>query len=234
MDINSFFNLLNNEGFNLNDTQKDKILSYLYLVEEKNKVMDLTSNTNREEMLEKNFYDCIKSSRLIQKDINSLLDLGSGAGFPGVLYAILFDNINITLLEPMQKRCLFLKECTDKLNLDNVSISNLRAEDLIKDHRSYFDMVSARAVAKLSILLELSIPLLKVNGYLLALKGPKYYEEVKEASKAINILHVKEEYIDTFELPTNHEKRINVLLKKEEENSLKYPRLFAKIKKNPL
>ena len=234
MDINNFFDLLFKEGFILSDKQREQLLTYLSLIEEKNKVMDLTANVSIEEILEKNFYDSIISSKLLKKDINNLLDLGSGAGFPGILYAIIYPTLNITLLEPMKKRASFLNECKDKLSLNNVTISSLRAEDYVSTHRSYYDVVSARAVAKLSILLELSIPLLKVNGYLLALKGPKFYEEEKEAKNALDILHVRKEAISIFELPTNKEKRINVLFKKEKENSLKYPRIYSQIKKKPL
>ncbi len=228
------FSSLKNEGIILNDTQRLQVMKYLSLLEEKNKVMDLTANDTREEMVEKNFYDSFMSAKLIPNNTLFLLDLGSGAGFPGILYAILYPKIHIVLLEPMRKRSLFLQECIDSLGLINCEVVSMRAEDYVKLHRESFDVVSARAVAKLSILLELALPLLKVQGKLIALKGPRLYEEEKEAQNAMNLLHVNKIKEEKFILPTNKEVRINALYLKNKKTEEKYPRLFAQIKKKPL
>ena len=206
---------------------KDIILEY-------NKVMDLTANTTKEEILEKNFFDSIMSLDKFDYNNKSLIDVGSGAGFPGILYAIINPKLNVTLLEPMQKRVSFLNIVKERLKLDNINIICARAEDYAKFGREKYDFASARGVAKLNILLELIIPLLKINGIFIALKGKQALQEEQLALNALDILKVKRIKLCEFSLPTNKETRINLYYQKQEVTNNKYPRNYANIKKKPL
>lgn len=217
------------------DEKKQRLFEkYLELIIEVNSFMDLTANTEEEEIIEKNFYDSILSLSNYDYNFKTLVDIGSGAGFPGILYAITYPNLKVTLVEPMHKRVEFLKRVKKELNLDNVEIICSRVEDYIKTDKTRFDYASARGVAKLNILLELIIPLLKVNGIFIALKGKRAYEEEQEAQNAIKLLNVKRIDAKEFLLPTNKEIRINLYYKKEQETNSKYPRNYATIKKKPL
>lgn len=229
-----FFSALESLNINIIDTQKKQLLQYLDLIVEYNKVMDLTANSEIEEILEKNFYDSIRSLSDYDYDNKTLIDIGSGAGFPGVLYAILKPTLKVTLLEVMKKRCEFLKIVVERLNLNNVEIVCERAEIFINSKRECYDFISARGVARLNILLELGVPFLKVNGVLIALKAKKAFEEEEEAKKAINILSLKRVKVEEFLLPTNKETRINLYFIKSKATNSKYPRIYAKIKKKPL
>lgn len=220
--------------YHLNQIQENQLLTYLNLIIEINKVMDLTANITKEEILEKNFYDSILSLAEYDYHNKTLIDVGTGAGFPGLLYAIMCPYLKVTLVEPKRKRVEFLKLVKEKLNLNNVEIICSRIEDLIKISNNKFDFASARGVAKLNILLELIIPILKVNGIFIALKGKMALEEEKDAQNALTILNVKRVLIKEFNLPTNQEKRINLYYQKEKETSIKYPRKFAQIKNKPL
>lgn len=134
----------------------------------------------------------------------------------------------------MTKRCKFLSEVKDGLKLDNVEIVNARCEDYAKDHREIYSFCVSRAVAKLNILLEMMMPLIKVGGYFIALKGDKGQEELNEAKNALKILNGEVSFIQEEHLPKNNDKRINVFIEKKQVTKTSYPRLFAKIKKNPL
>lgn len=234
MVIDEFYSLLENKGYEVTLEKKEKITLYLDLIIQYNKVMDLTANETIEEIIEKNFYDSIISLPQDDYDGKSLIDIGSGAGFPGVLYAIMFPRLKVTLLEPIHKRASFLTKVKESLELSNVEIVCLRAEDFIKDNREKYDYASARGVAKLNVLLELIIPFLKNKGLFIALKGKKAFEEEKDALNAMSVLSVLRVKVEEFNLPTNQEKRINLYYQKQKSTSLKYPRSFANIKKKPL
>lgn len=234
MNVIDFFAKLEDLGFSLSSLIKDNLLKYLNLVEETNKVMDLTANTEKEEILEKNFFDSILSLSKFEYENKTLIDVGSGAGFPGMLYAIMIPSLKVTLLEPMHKRVSFLEKVKNELKLDNVNIVCLRAEDFAKDNREKFDFASARGVAKLNVLMELIVPMLKVGGVFIALKGKMAYEEEENAKNAINILKLNRIHKEEFYLPTNKETRINLYYEKKEKTDKKYPRNYGNIKKKPL
>ncbi len=233
MDKNGFFSLIGDK-FALDDIKKNRLIKYLELVIDVNKVMDITANETEEEILEKNFYDSIMSSLDLDFNNKTLIDVGSGGGFPGMLYAIMNPTSQVTLLEPMNKRCNFLNRVKDELELDNVEIVCARAEDYIKNKREVFDFASARGVSKLNILLELVIPFLKVNGIFIALKSKMAFEEENNAKNALELLKVKRVNIQEFKLPTNKETRINLYYQKEKSSDKKYPRNYSQIKKRPL
>lgn len=204
---------------------------YAQLLVEKNKVMNLTAITNREEINEKHFYDSLVLYPFV-KDKKSICDVGSGAGFPGLALAIVLPDSEITLLEPTLKRCNFLVEVIDDLGLKNVVVVNQRAEDF-STKREFFDVVTARAVANLNLLSELCLPLVKVDGLFIAMKGSKGLEEVEEAYKAISVLGGVVQSCERS-LLSDDSLRYNVIVKKEKKSPAKYPRAYGAMKKRPL
>lgn len=229
-----FFKLIEEKGYILTDSIKNNLHAYLVLVEETNKVMDLTANSEVSEIIEKNFYDSILSLSSFSYENKSLIDVGSGAGFPGMLYAIINPSLKVTLLEPMNKRANFLSRVKEELKLDNVTVECARAEDFAKKNIESFDYASARGVAKLNILLELITPMLKINGIFIALKAKMAYEEEENAKNALKILNMNRIKVEEFLLPTNKETRINLYYQKSKKTDSKYPRNFGQIKKKPL
>ncbi len=202
---------------------------YKFLVEENNKY-NLTSITDKDEVYIKHFFDSLSIENIIDLDNISLCDVGSGAGFPAIPLKIMYPNIKLTIIEPTLKRCNFLKQVVEMLNMKDVEIINDRAEN-IKD--MHFDVVCARAVSNLCILLELCIPLVKVNGYFISMKGSNYKEELDDASNALNALDAKVEDIYEYDLE-EYGKRVLLKIKKIKETKKIYPRMYSQIKKKPL
>ena len=218
------------EDFKPTKHQKEQLDEYAYLLNEYNKVMNLTGIDEYGAVYEKHFYDSLTIQKFINKiEGKKIADLGTGAGFPGIVLAIFNPEKEIYLIEPLKKRCNFLEIVINKLHLNNVVILNKRIEEV----NEKFDVIVSRAVAKLNILLELAIPFIKKNGFFIALKGSNGYEEIKLSQNAIKELFVKILEIDEVELPFEKSKRINILFKKEKDNN-KYPRNFGQIKKKPL
>ena len=218
-------------GIQLNEEQMNQFEKYMQLLVEWNEKMNLTAITQEEEVWEKHIYDSIMPFSNIK--FETMCDIGSGAGFPGIPVKIAFPHVHMTLVEPLQKRCLFLNEVKTQLNLDNLDILNVRAEDLAKEKRECFDVVSARAVAKLSILLELCVPFVKMDHTMVALKGKNGHEELINAQKAIDTLGV--ELIDEEKFMIEEDAtRINLYFKKVKHTPNKYPRAYGQIKKKPL
>lgn len=226
-----FVQALEKLDIRLDSHQIEQFKKYMALLMEWNQKMNLTAITEEEEIWEKHFYDSIVP--FIHWPLHSLCDVGSGAGFPGIPLKIVFPDCSIVLLEPLQKRCRFLEEVIKELGLENIQVANARAEDFVKENRERFDVVTARAVAKLSILLELCAPLLKVGGVFVALKGKNGEEEVKQAQLAIRTLGMRLEKEDTIVLE-EEATRINLYFKKIKPTLKKYPRIYGQIKKNPL
>lgn len=217
--------------FNLNQKQVKQLDKYASLLKEYNKVMNLTGIDEYEEVYLKHFYDSLTICSDLEKiNWDNLADLGSGAGFPGIVLAIKYPNKKIYLIEPITKRTNFLQIVVNELELDNVVIINKRMEDV----EEIFDVIVSRAVAQLNILLELAIPNIKVGGYFIALKGVKGSEEVKQATNALKQLNASVVSESEIDLLDNKGKRINVVCKKNKETDKKYPRNFGQIKKKPL
>ena len=221
-------------GFAFSDLQKRQFYTFYNMLIDKNKVMNLTGITEFTEVVEKHFLDSIYLNHVTDLDQSvKIIDLGTGAGFPGIPVKIAFPHVHMTLVEPLQKRCRFLNEVKTQLNLDNLDILNVRAEDLAKEKRECFDVVSARAVAKLSILLELCVPFVKMDHTMVALKGKNGHEELISAQKAIDTLGV--ELIDEEKFMIEEDAtRINLYFKKVKHTPNKYPRAYGQIKKKPL
>lgn len=206
---------------------------YEFLVEE-NKKYNLTAITDESEVYIKHFYDSVMLGNFIDLEGKTLCDIGSGAGFPSIPLKIMYPTLKVTIIEPTLKRINFLKELIKKLELESVELVCKRAEDAIITYRENFDIVTARAVSNLRMLLELTIPYVKVNGSLVSYKGSSYQEELFLASNALNKLSSKVVNIYDYDLLKEMGKRYLIEIKKSEKTISKYPRRFAEIKNKPL
>ena len=214
----------NNEKFSL---------YYNFLIQE-NEKYNLTNITEKDEAYIKHFYDSIQLEQVIDfNNIKTLCDVGSGAGFPSIPLKIIYPHLHITIIEPTLKRCNFLNNLVELLQLDNVTIINDRAENMTS-LRENFDIVTARAVAAMPILLELCVPLTKVNGYFISLKGSSFHEEMMKSSNAIKLLDVKVNKVLEYELLNNYGKRSIIMFEKIKQTNNKYPRKYSLIKSKPL
>ena len=234
MNLNEFISKVKELGIELNDNQINQFNKYYELLVEYNKVMNLTGITEYEEVLEKHFYDSLTMAKKVNLNDSSLVDIGAGAGFPCIPLKIAFPSLDVTVVDSLAKRMKFLEVVIKELNLENIRCLAMRGEDFAKLHREEFDYVTARAVARLNILNEITIPLVKVGGYFVALKGQDGLIEIDECKDAFNKLGAKIEMIDEFNLPNENAKRINIFIKKEKKTNVIYPRDYARIKKNPL
>lgn len=234
MNLNEFINNVKDLGIELNENQISQFNKYYDLLIEYNKVMNLTGITKYEEVLEKHFYDSLTMVSKVKLENSSLVDIGAGAGFPCIPLKIAIPSLKITVVDSLAKRMTFLNAVIKELNLENIECLAMRGEDFAKLHREEYDFVTARAVARLNILDEICLPIIKVNGYFIALKGSDGLVEIEECKDAISKLGGKIEMIDNFNLPSENSKRINIFIKKVNKTNRIYPRDFSKIKKNPL
>lgn len=227
MNKDEFIKETNLLGINLTDEELVKFEEYKELLKEYNKKFNLTSITNDNEIYLKHFYDslCImKAQELLNS--SSLLDIGTGAGFPGIPVAIVNKDIKITLVESNKKKCEFLKVVKDSLNLQNVEIINARAEDFAKTNREKFEVATSRAVANLSILLELEFPALSVGGVLLALKS-NVQEELENSKSILKELNGTIKNTIEYTLPYEESKRTLLIIQKQLPTNSKYPRQYS-------
>lgn len=232
MQFEVFINEIEKMEIVVSETMKQQFLDYKNLIQEVNKYLNLTAIDDDEGIYLKHFWDSMLISELIAENA-SVCDIGSGAGFPGLVLAIARPDIKIVCVEPTGKRSDFLKRVCDELQLNNVEVLNERAEDIAKKYREKFDVITARAVAHLDILSELCIPLLKVNGTFIAMKGQRALEELdvsKTSIKKLGASLVKENYHEDEGLG----RRYNLEFIKKKKTPKQYPRTYAKIKKMPL
>ena len=229
-----FIKELEQLNINASKEMENKFEIYYNRLIEVNSYMNLTAITEREEVYIKHFLDSLFITKAI--DITkpfSLCDVGSGAGFPSIPLAIVTNNAKVTIIDALNKRINFINDLAQKLNLDNVNAIHARAEDYAKEKREDFDYVTARAVARLNVLVELCLPLVKVGGLFIAMKTQDE-DELNEAKNAISILGGKIENIISFNLPNDYGKRSIIIIKKIKNTPSKYPRGFSKIKERPL
>ena len=228
------YNKAKEYGFELTDEMTEKFENYKDLLIEWNKVMNLTAITEEDEVILKHFIDSLVCTKYIKPN-TKIIDVGTGAGFPGLPIAIYMSNVNITLLDSLNKRINFLEEVKKRLNLKNVETIHARAEELAHDskYREKYDYVVSRAVANLATLSEFDLPYIKPNGIAVIMKGSNYKEEIENAKSALNKLNSKiikqEEYFLEDEI-----KHSIIQIKKNGKLDNKYPRSFGKIKKMPL
>ena len=223
-------------GVTLSDEQIQQFLKYYEMLVEWNEVMNLTAITEYDEVMKKHFVDSISLCKAYDVTQNkTVIDVGTGAGFPGIVLAILNPESKFVLLDSLNKRVDFLKQVCDKLKINNVTAIHGRAETYGQNemYRNQFDFVVSRAVAELPILMEYCVPFAKVNGYFVSYKGKKQEEEVKLAENAFHELSAKFDHLDKFSLREKEERYLLFIRKVEETNS-KYPRKEGKPKKKPL
>lgn len=219
------------------EEQLEKFESFYRLLVEKNKGVNLTAIVEEKEVAVKHFIDslsCLKATPF--GDGMSLLDIGTGAGFPGIPLKIYCQGLTVTLLESLDKRVNFLKEVISELGLSQIEAIHARAEDIGRnnDYREKYDRVVARAVAGLGVLTEYCLPSVKVGGFFLAMKGPKLEEEIAAAKKAIEILGGEVEKTISLRLPFTGDERNLVLIRKVKNTPEKYPRRAGIPQKKPL
>lgn len=222
-------------GINLEKKQMEQFYQYMNLLIEWNEKINLTAITEPEDIIKKHFVDSITIAPYI-KDTNNLIDVGTGAGFPGIPLKILNDSINITLLDSLNKRLIFLNEVISKLNLNNIKTQHARAEEagINKEFREKYDIAVSRAVAPLNILVEYLLPFVKVGGNVICMKANSVDEEVKIAQNAIKILGGKVEKIEEFILPNTDIGRTIIVIKKIKNTPNKYPRKAGTPAKQPI
>ena len=207
---------------------------YHTILEETNKVMNLTAITGDEDVARLHFLDCAALLTLEDFTDKKVLDVGSGAGFPGMVLKIVNPKMDITLMDSLEKRVNFLKDLSQELKLEDVHCIHMRAEEAPPEFRQSYDIVVSRAVAKLELLCELCLPFVKLGGKFIAMKGPAGADELKDAENAIKVLGGR--YIETasYEIPGTDKKHNAVIIEKVAPTPAKYPRRWAQIKKAPL
>lgn len=220
--LNSYLKELNIE---LNEIQTKQLYKYMNLLIEWNNKINLTAIIKPEEIILKHFVDSLTISKYVNNN-SSIIDVGTGAGFPGIPLKIYRTDLKVTLVDSLNKRLNFINTIIEELALKNVVTVHARAEEIGKNklYREQFDVVTSRAVANLSTLSEYLIPLAKINGKCLCMKGSEIEEELLNAKKAIDVLGGKIDKIEKFELPKSDIKRNVVLITKENKTPAKYPR----------
>ena len=232
MNIDEFKLEVNKLGINVTSLEFDKLEKYYDLLVEWNEKINLTAITLKKDVYLKHFYDSLTINKIIDlSEIDTLCDLGTGAGFPGIVLKIFFPQLKLTLVDALNKRIKFLEIVVNELSLDNVTLVHARAEEYGKENRECFDVVTARALSSFPILLEYGIPLLKINGHLIAMRG---LNDSDEGINALNVLNSKINKIIEFKLPYENSQRTLIDVVKLDKTSMKYPRKFVEIKKNNL
>ena len=210
----------------------EKLERYAELLAEWNEKINLTAITEKGEVFEKHFYDSILPLSQYQLS-GKVCDVGTGAGFPGLVWKIIRPDLHVVLVEPTGKRCTFLKEVINELSVKGCDVVNERAEEHVKNHREEYDAVTARAVANLRVLSELCIPLVKKDGLFIAMKGMQGRAEAKEAEHAMSLLGAQLETTQDTSLFSG-DQRVNLYYRKVKASPSKYPRNYGQIKKKPL
>ena len=220
-------------GVAASEDQLSALEQFAGLLEEKNKVMNLTAIHGSEDVARLHFLDCAALLPLIPTAGKTLADVGSGAGFPGLVLKILSPEVRLTSLDSLGKRIEFQRAAAEALGLTDTELLCARAEEL-PHRRESFDIVTSRAVARLSILAELCLPLVKVGGVFAAMKGPDPEEELAEAERGIALLGGGKPRVERYRIPGTDVTHSAVLIEKRRPTPAKYPRRFAQIKKQPL
>ncbi len=232
MDLKQFILEVNKLGIEVNEEQLEKLEKYYDLLISYNEKMNLTAITDKKEVYLKHFYDSLTLLKVVDlTNEESLCDVGTGAGFPGIVLKIFYPHIKLTLVDSLNKRINFLKDVVSILNLDNVICVHARAEEYAKVNREKFDIVTARAVASLNVLLEYCIPMVKKNKYFVAMKG---HEDINLYENSLKILDSRIVNVNEFLLPIENSQRTIIKIEKLNYTNKKYPRKFSEIKKKPL
>lgn len=228
-----FMKELKKLNIELKETTLAMLNEYYSILKEENQKYNLTRIIEEDDVYLKHFYDSLTITKIIDINNQSICDLGSGAGFPGLVLGICFPSAKLTLIESNGKKCNFLNIVKKKLNLNNVTIINTRIEEYAKENRELYDIVTARAVAPLKHLLEYGIPLVKINGVFIAMKANVENEE-KNIDNYYNKLNIKEEQRIVFNLPNENSIRTLIKYQKEKETDKRYPRRYNEIIKKDI
>ena len=233
MNKEEFIKELEKLNIQLTEEKLKKLDDFYKLLIEKNKVMNLTAITEKNEVYLKHFYDSITVCKIINLNQKiSICDLGTGAGFPGIVLKIIFSNLELTLVDSLEKRCKFLQEVKKELNLDfNIICS--RIEEFSINNKEQYDVLISRAVAKTSIILELGIQALKIDGFYILMKS-NVDEELKNIDNCLKKLDLTLLKKEEFELPKENSKRTLLMFQKNKSTNDNYPREYSKIKKKNL
>ncbi|WP_017756751.1 16S rRNA (guanine(527)-N(7))-methyltransferase RsmG [Calidifontibacillus oryziterrae] len=237
MDIQLFQNSLKEKGINLTSEQLNQFALYFKLLVEWNEKMNLTAITDQQGVYLKHFYDSITAAFYFDFTKKyKVCDVGAGAGFPSIPLKICFPHLNITIVDSLQKRITFLNELASQLKLEDVLFYHDRAETFARkpQMRQSFDIVLARAVARMTVLSELCLPLVKVGGFFIGMKGANLTEEMDAGEKAIRILGGTIMNIQNFQLPLENSERNIVIIQKEKNTPKQYPRKPGTPNKNPI
>lgn len=236
MTPDQFYEAVADFGLEVSEKQKWQLHRYWELLCEWNGFMNLTGITELNEVYLKHYYDSVLGFLMFKeiRECETLCDVGSGAGFPALPVKILFPHLKMDLVDSLGKRVNFLNHVIEEVGLEHIKAYHARAEEYASLHRESFDIVTARAVARLNMLAELCVPLVKKGGFFIALKGQTGDEELKEAENALKTLGVELLEAHQIELPENAGRRTNIYTKKYKSTSNKYPRPYGKIKNNPI
>ena len=219
----------------LNDKQISKYYQYMNLLLEWNEKINLTSITKQDEIILKHFIDSMTILKYLDK-YNKIIDVGTGAGFPGIPIAIMKEEKSVTLMDSLNKRIKFLEDIKQKLDLKNIDLIHSRAEDLGQDlnNREMYDVSVSRAVANLTTLVEYLIPFIKIGGICICMKGQDVEEEINDSKRAIELLGGRIKKVDEFYLPDSDMKRNIVIIEKIRSTNKIYPRKAGLPSKEPL
>ncbi|MED1864990.1 16S rRNA (guanine(527)-N(7))-methyltransferase RsmG [Fictibacillus nanhaiensis] len=237
MNIELFQTSLKDKGVELSEKQLSQFETYYNLLVEWNEKMNLTAITEKEEVYLKHFYDSVTAGFYFDFNKNiTVCDVGAGAGFPAIPLKIAFPKIKLTVVDSLNKRIGFLQHVVDELGLEDVSLYHDRAETFAHrpEFRQTFDLVTARAVARLSVLSELCLPLVKISGHFLGMKGANLPEEVRDGEKAVKLLGGKVKDIHSFVLPIEESERNIIVIDKVKETPKKFPRKPGTPNKSPI
>lgn len=239
MKKNEFFEKLklkvNKLNIKLNDKQLEKFYNYMIILLKWNENINLTAITEPEEIITKHFIDSLTVAKYIENN-SKIVDIGTGAGFPGIPLAIVNDSSSFTLVDSLNKRINFLNEVTNNIELKNVTTIHNRAEEFgnNKQYREMYDIAVSRAVARLNILVEYLLPAVKIGGKCICMKGSDVQEEIVESKKAIELLGGKIEKIEEFYLPDTNIKRTIIIINKIKNTPSKFPRKAGMPTKKPI
>lgn len=229
-----FILAVQNLGISLTARQLSQLDQFYRLLISWNEKMNLTRITVLEDVYLKHYYDSLTLVKAIDlSQVSTLCDVGTGAGFPGIVLKIVFPNLKVTLIDSLQKRVTYLNTIIQELGLTDIAAYHVRGEDYAKDHREEFDVVVARAVSELRVIAEICIPMVKIGGHFIAMKG-NVTEELSLGKRAISLLSGQIDNLISFSLPNDAGNRTLVVVSKQKNTELKYPRPIDKIKKRAL
>lgn len=211
-----------------------RLKTYYEYLEERNRVMNLTAISGAEDVARLHFLDCAALLTVCDFADKKVIDVGTGAGFPGMVLKIVQPDMDITLLDSLNKRIDFLSELCARLKLENVQCVHVRAEEISEERRAAYDIAVSRAVARLGTLCELCLPYLRVGGLFIAMKGPDCGSEVEEAESAMQLLGAQLKETLRYTIPGTDISHAAVVIEKTKPTHPKYPRKWAQIKKQPL